>query len=104
MSDRSRRSAALLAAMLVVGAQLLGAIHSHGNFLTADVNAQAALSADNGLCAVCLLAFHLPLNAAAEPAGARPQIAIQSALAPAPYRCCSFDLSSSPPRAPPPAA
>jgi hypothetical protein len=99
--DRSKRSAAFLAAALIASAQLLAAIHCHRNFLTADVNAQAAIGIDDGPCAVCLLAFHSPLNPASAPAIARPQVAIPAAFAPAPYSCSLPDLSSSSPRAPP---
>lgn len=96
-----RRSAAVLGAALLLLAQLLAAAHTHQSLLKQDLKAQTELGADSGMCAVCLLAFHLPLNPAAAAVVASPQTEIQGAFRPARYRRRSFDLSSSPTRAPP---
>jgi hypothetical protein len=67
------KSIALGAAALILAAQLLALAHFHqGNSPTRQFNAQAQVVADDGLCALCNLAFHAPFNSATTPSIARP--------------------------------
>jgi hypothetical protein len=101
-AGKLRRSAAILAAGLVLFAQLLAAAHRHNTF-SFDSHAQSEVGSDAGLCAACLLAFHLPLNPATAPAVLRPQFAVRGTPAPVshafrPFNFCSF-LTRAPPLA-----
>lgn len=69
----SMRRIAVAGAALILFVQLLGAIHWHPANFDNAASASAALSVDNGLCAVCLLAFHTSLNPATVPTLAHPQ-------------------------------
>jgi hypothetical protein len=66
------KSIALAGAVLIVAAQLLALAHNHQGNPTRQFNAQTQVVADDGLCALCNLAFHAPLNPAASPSIARP--------------------------------
>jgi len=66
------KSIALLGGILILGAQLLALAHVHQGTPTQQINAQPQVVADDGLCALCLLAFHAPLNPAATPSIAYP--------------------------------
>lgn len=70
----ARRTLGAFAAALVLAAQLLAVSHYHQSDPVRRFNAQAQILADDGLCALCTLAFHLPLNPAASPSIERPQI------------------------------
>lgn len=78
MITRTRRSQgragrlAVLGAAVLISAQLLGVIHSHRSALSRGVTSQSQSTEDNGLCAVCLLAFHSPTNPASAPVLADP--------------------------------
>src|ERR1700688_3636318 len=102
-AGKLRRSAAIFAAGLVLFAQLLACAHRHNTF-SFDSHAQAEAGSDAGLCAACLLAFHLPLNPATAPAVLRPQLAMRGTPAPAPHAFRPFNLRSFLTRAPPLAA
>jgi hypothetical protein len=65
------KSIALAGAVLIV-AQLLALAHNHQGNPTRQFNAPTQVVADDGLCALCNLAFHAPLNPAASPSIARP--------------------------------
>src|SRR5258708_29559878 len=65
------RALATTCATLVLFAQLIGAIHFHQNVVSHDGLANAELSADQGLCPVCQLAFHSPGSVGAAPTVAR---------------------------------
>ena len=95
-----RRFAAILAAGLVLSAQLLASAHRHNTFSFGS-HAQAEVGSDAGLCAACLLAFHLPLNPATAPAVLRPKFAVRGTPAPAPHAFRSFNFRSFLTRAPP---
>jgi len=73
---RSAKSIALLGALLILTAQFLALAHFHQGNPTRQINAQAQ-AADDGLCALCILAFHAPLNPAATPAIERPYAEIR---------------------------
>jgi hypothetical protein len=69
---RGAKSVALVAATLILAAQFLAVAHFHQGNPTRQFNAQTQVVSDDGLCALCLLAFHAPLNPAAAPSVARP--------------------------------
>jgi hypothetical protein len=66
------KSIALFGAALILTAQILALAHFHQRNATRQFNAQNQVVADDGLCALCILAFHAPVNPAAAPAIARP--------------------------------
>jgi hypothetical protein len=66
------KSVALGAAVLIIAAQLLALAHFHQGNPTRQFNAQNQVVADDGLCALCNLAFHAPFNPASTPSIARP--------------------------------
>ena len=68
----SAKSIALVGAALILAAQFLALAHFHQGNPTRQFNAQTQVVADDGLCALCILAFHAPLNPAATPSIARP--------------------------------
>ena len=61
------KSLALFGAGLILVAQLLALAHVHQGNPTRQFSTQTQLVADDGLCALCVLAFHAPLNPAATP-------------------------------------
>jgi hypothetical protein len=69
---RGAKSIALLGALLILTAQFLALAHFHQGNPTRQINAQNQIVADDGLCALCILAFHAPVSPAATPAIARP--------------------------------
>jgi hypothetical protein len=71
------KSIALLGAALILTAQILALAHFHQRNATRQFNAQNQVVADDGLCALCILAFHTPVNPAAAPAIARPYAEIR---------------------------
>jgi hypothetical protein len=95
------RRVALAGAALILFAQLLGAAHWHPANLDRTASASAALSADSGVCAVCLLAFHTSLNPAAAPALVHPQRAVSKAPAARVAVLSSLEFASHLTRAPP---
>jgi hypothetical protein len=66
------KSIALAAAVLILAAQLLALAHFHQGNPTRQFNAQSQVVAEDGLCALCNLAFHAPLNPATTRSIARP--------------------------------
>lgn len=69
-----RKSLSAFAAALIFGAQLLAVSHFHQTNPVRRFDTQAQILADDGLCALCNLAFHLPLNPAANQNVERPRI------------------------------
>jgi hypothetical protein len=65
---RGAKSIALLGAAVILAAQLLALAHSHQANPIRQFNAQRQVVADDGLCALCTLAFHAPFNPATAPA------------------------------------
>ena len=61
------RAIATMGAVLVLFAQLVGAVHFHQGVVSHDGTVNAELNADQGLCPVCQLAFHSPGSVAAAP-------------------------------------
>ncbi len=98
------RRLALVAAALLLFAQTVAAAHYHPQIASRHASLASVVSADAGLCALCLLAFHFPVNPAATPALTRPQAALNTPVAPAPERAVVPDRTSAPTRAPPPSA
>jgi len=81
-SNRSgAKSIALFGAILILAAQFLALTHFHQGNPTRQLNAQTQVVADDGLCALCILAFHAPLNPATMPALVRPHLAIRLSYA-----------------------
>jgi hypothetical protein len=95
------RRVALAGAALILFAQLLGAAHWHPANLDRTASASTALSADSGVCAVCLLAFHTTLSPAAAPALVHPQREVSKASAARGSALGSLELGSHLTRAPP---
>lgn len=87
--------------ILILGAQLIALGHSHQGNLIRQFNAQPQVVADDGLCALCLLAFHTPLNPAVTPAIARPYAEIRLVDASVTSLHVSIPFSSCRTRAPP---
>jgi hypothetical protein len=75
------KSIALFGAVLILAAQFLALTHFHQGNPTRQLNAQTQVVADDGFCALCILAFHAPLNPAAMPALERPHLAIRLSYA-----------------------
>jgi len=92
---------ALVVATLIFGAQLIALGHSHQGNPTRQFNARPQVVVDDGLCALCLLAFHTPLNPAATPAIARPYAEIRLVDASVTSLHVSIPFSSCQTRAPP---
>jgi hypothetical protein len=65
------RAIATMSAALVLFAQLVGAVHFHQDAVSHNGIVTAELSADQGLCPVCQLAFHSPGSVAASPTVSR---------------------------------
>ncbi len=65
------RAIATIGATLVLFAQLIGTVHFHQSVVSHDGIVNAELSADQGLCPVCQLAFHSPGSVAAAPTVSR---------------------------------
>jgi len=65
------RAIETIGATLVLFAQLIGAVHFHQSVVSHDGIVNAELSADQGLCPVCQLAFHSPGSVAAAPTVSR---------------------------------
>lgn len=86
--------------ILILGAQLIALGHSHQGNLTRQFNAHPQVVVDD-LCALCLLAFHTPLNPAATPAVARPYAEIRLVDASITSLYVSIPFSSYRTRAPP---
>jgi hypothetical protein len=74
---RSAKSIALLGALLILTAQFLALAHFHQGNPTRQINAQNQIVPDDGLCALCILAFHAPVSPAATPAIERPYAEIR---------------------------
>lgn len=72
MIRRSAKSIALVAVTVILAAQFLALAHFHQGNPARQFNAQTRILADDGLCALCLLAFHAPLNPSAAPFISRP--------------------------------
>jgi hypothetical protein len=96
-----RKPVAAFAAALILVAQLLAVSHYHQTDPVRRFNAQAQVLADDGLCPLCTLAFHLPLNPAAAPAIERPQLDICAAETTVPRYHVLRPYSLSRTRAPP---
>jgi hypothetical protein len=71
------KSIALFGAALILTAQILALAHFHQRNATRQFNAQNQVVADDGLCALCILAFHAPVNPAATPTIARPHAEVR---------------------------
>jgi len=67
----AKNGLALVGAALALVVQLLATLHWHQPFLSLDATAQATGRVDGGSCALCLLAFHSPLNPVSPPAAHR---------------------------------
>ena len=88
-SGRLARAIATMGAVLVLFAQLIGAVHFHQGVVSHDGAVTAELSADPGLCPVCQLAFHSPGSVAAAPTVSR-----ESAFTDAIVRAQSAEIES----------
>jgi len=97
----ARKSLSAFAAALILSAQLLAVSHYHQTDPVRRFNAQAQIFADDGLCALCTLAFHLPLNPAAGPSLERPQIDVRPVDQPVAHVVGSRPSSLIQTRAPP---
>jgi hypothetical protein len=95
------KSFARVSALLILVAQLFAVAHFHQRNITRQFNAPTQVVADDGLCALCLLAFHTPLNPAVTPAIARPRAEIRLVDASVTSLYVSIPFSSCRTRAPP---
>lgn len=99
--SRRRKPVAAFAVVLVFAAQLLAVSHYHQTDPVRRFGARAQVLTDDGLCALCTLAFHLPLNPAATPTIERPQVDAHPAETPVSRTLGSRPHSLSQTRAPP---
>ena len=95
------KSFALVGAILLLGAQLFAVAHFHQRNPTRQFNAQTQVVADDGLCALCSLAFHAPFNPAATLSIARPFAELRLVYAAIALPHVSIPFSSCQTRAPP---
>jgi len=95
------KSLALIAAILIFGAQLIAVAHFHQRNITRQFRAPTQVVADDGLCALCILALHVPFNPAAAPVVVVPHSAAQPIAARAVRAAITRVLTSSQSRAPP---
>jgi hypothetical protein len=98
------RSVAIFAAALTLAGQLAAVAHFHPAPDRDSINAVSRLSADDGACALCLLAFHTSANPRATQSVATPTMSTLSAVAPVAGVFHRIDSPSALTRAPPPAA
>lgn len=92
------RRLALVAAALLLFAQSAAAAHRHPQIGSQRAILASVVNAEAGLCALCLLAFHFPVNPAAAPALARPRAARGAPVVPALERAVVPDCTSAPTR------
>jgi hypothetical protein len=95
------KSIALLGATLILGAQLLALAHVHQGNPTRQFNTQTQVVSDDGLCALCILAFHAPVNPATTPTIAHPYAEVRLVDAAVAGLPVSIPFSSYRTRAPP---
>jgi len=95
------KTVALIAAALVLGAQLLAIAHFHQADPTRRLNSRPAVVADDGLCALCILAFHMPLNPPTLPGIERPEASAPPLVLPPAHAPVSLPSSAFRTRAPP---
>ncbi|HEY6420383.1 MAG TPA: hypothetical protein VIX59_15410 [Candidatus Binataceae bacterium] len=98
---RFARSLAVFGAVVIIAGQLATAIHTHQIFQTQRVGSAAELTIDNGLCALCLLAFHSKATPGPAPTLARPEVQLRAAPEAAASSIESFDQSCAMTRGPP---
>jgi|GEM_PF-532016 len=98
---RRAKPIALVGAVLILAAQFLALTHFHQGNPTRQINAQTRVVADDGLCALCILAFHAPLNPAATPSIEHSYAEIRLVDAPIASLHVSDSFSSCQTRAPP---
>jgi hypothetical protein len=101
ISRAAIRSVAVFAAVITLAGQLAAASHVHQAADPYGVNAVAQVSADGGLCALCLLAFHTSANPPATPAIGMPLSIAHPLAAPAPVYVERINSTCAPTRAPP---
>ena len=95
------RAIATMCATLVLFAQLIGAVHFHQSVVSHDGIVNAELSADQGLCPVCQLAFHSPGSVAAAPTISRGPAIVDAIILAHPVAFESPVFSAERGRAPP---
>ena len=95
------RSIATIGATLVLFAQLIGAVHFHQSVVSHDGIVNAEISADQGLCPVCQLAFHTPGSIAAAPTVSRGLAIVDAIVRARPVEIESPVFSAERGRAPP---
>jgi hypothetical protein len=71
-SGRNRRDVAAIAAVLLLVAQLVGALHVHPWAFSKGVSEGAQLALSESACPVCALHFHSPTNTNPIPSLAQP--------------------------------
>lgn len=96
------KSIALFGAALILAAQFLALTHFHQGNPSRQFNAQTQAATDDGLCALCILAFHAPLNPAAMPALERPHADVRMVDAALALLCSADSHRLCHTRAPPP--
>jgi hypothetical protein len=98
------RSVAIFTAALTLAAQLAAVAHFHPVPCRDSINAVTQLSADSGVCALCVFAFHTSAKPPATPSIATPTLTALSVLAPVAGVLHRVDSTSALTRAPPLAA
>jgi hypothetical protein len=74
---RGAKPIALFGVVLILAAQFMAVTHFHQTNRTRQFNSHTQVVADDGLCALCNLAFHAPVNPATIPAFESPLVDIQ---------------------------
>ncbi len=74
------RFTAVVGALLLLSAQLLGAVHSHRYEVGTNLSPVGqATASESGPCPICVLTLHAPLVVAAPPAAERRREVVESA-------------------------
>ena len=97
------KAIALFGVVLILASQFIAVAHFHQRNVTPQFNAPTQVVADDGLCALCSLAFHAPFNPAATSSIARPFAELRLVYAAIALPHVSIPFSSCQTRAPPPA-
>jgi hypothetical protein len=95
------RALATIGAVLVLFAQIVGAAHFHEGVVSHDGIATPVISASEGLCPLCQLAFHSPGSVGAAPTAVQGAAIVGALVLEAPAEIESPVMGSERGRSPP---
>jgi hypothetical protein len=96
-----KRRIAIVGAVLILAAQFVGVIHWHRAAPSDQITAHSELALDNGLCALCLLAFHSNFSPSTGPVVYHGAVATRQTVCLLRDVVLSSRSASTPSRAPP---